>query len=266
MRVLIHKNSEKAARWTADYIAKKVLQKNSEGDKFVLGLPTGSTPLEVYKELITKHKSGDISFRNVISINMDEYVGLPEEHPQSYHNFMYRNFFDHIDIEEERIQILNGNADDLQKECENYEEAIAEAGGIDLFFGGIGEDGHIAFNEPASSLGSKTRVKTLADSTIEANARFFENDKSKVPRKALTVGVNTVLSASEVLIMAVGMKKARALRHIIEGHVSHMWTASALQYHPNAIVVCDEEAAKELMYGTVRYFQSVEKHELDHLL
>lgn len=174
------------------------------------GLPTGSTPLETYKELIRRHKTGEVSFKNVITFNMDEYVGLPEEHPESYHSFMWNNFFKHVDIRPENVNILDGNADDLAKECADYEARIVEAGGIDLFMGGVGEDGHIAFNEPFSSLNSRTRLKTLTQDTIQVNARFFGGDISLVPKTALTVGVGTVLSAKKVLILATGHKKARA--------------------------------------------------------
>ena len=173
-----------------------------------------------------------MSFKNVITFNMDEYVGLPEEHPESYHSFMWNNFFKHVDIKPENVNILDGNADDLAKECADYEARIVEAGGIDLFMGGVGEDGHIAFNEPFSSLNSRTRLKTLTQDTIQVNARFFGGDISLVPKTALTVGVGTVLSAKKVLILATGHKKARAVRHGVEGSYNHQWTISALQVHP----------------------------------
>lgn len=159
---------------------------------FVIGLPTGSSPEGIYKHLVAAHKRGEISFRNVITFNMDEYVGIPREHPESYHSFMYQHFFSHVDVDPANINILNGNAEDLEEECIAYEEKIKRAGGIELFMGGIGPDGHIAFNEPGSSLASRTRVKTLAYDTILANSRFFGNDLNKVPKMALTVGVQTV--------------------------------------------------------------------------
>ena len=189
---------------------------------------------------------------------MDEYVGLPEEHPESYHSFMRHNFFSHIDIRPENIHILNGNAPDLAQECADYEAAIAAAGGIDLFLGGVGEDGHIAFNEPFSSLSSRTRIKTLTPDTIAVNARFFGGDTSLVPTRALTVGVGTILAAREVVILATGHKKARAVRHGIEGSYNHQWTISALQTHPSGIVACDEAAADELRVATYRYFKNIE--------
>ena len=189
---------------------------------------------------------------------MDEYVGLPAGHEASYRTFMQRNFFDHVDIRPENINIPDGNAADLEHECADYERRIAEAGGIDLFMGGVGEDGHIAFNEPFSSLGSRTRVKTLTPDTRQANSRFFDGDADKVPHTAITVGVGTVLSAKRVMILATGLRKARAVRHAIEGGYNHQWTVSALQTHPCGIIVCDDDAAQELRVGTYRYFKAVE--------
>jgi len=173
----------------------------------------------------------------VVTFNMDEYVKLAEDHPESYHSFMWNNFFSWIDIQKENVNILNGNAPDLEAECANYEEKIKKAGGVNLFVGGIGPDGHIAFNEPGSSLSSRTRVKTLTYDTILANSRFFDGDINKVPKMALTVGVGTVLDAKEVLIIVTGHNKARALQHALEEGVNHMWTISALQMHPKGIIV-----------------------------
>ena len=208
MRLIIEETSAKVAQWAADYIIRQINAKaQHSASPFVLGLPTGSTPLETYKELIRRHKAGDVSFKNVITFNMDEYVGLPQEHPESYHSFMWNNFFSHIDILPENVNILDGNAEDLVKECADYEARIVEAGGIDLFMGGVGEDGHIAFNEPFSSLNSRTRQKTLTLDTIQVNARFFGGDVNLVPKTALTVGVGTVLASKQVLILATGHKR-----------------------------------------------------------
>ena len=260
MRVIIKDTSAEVAQWAARLIVDEINAKAAKTDApFVLGLPTGSTPLETYKELIRLHKAGEVSFKNVVTFNMDEYVGLEESHPESYHSFMWNNFFSHIDIEAKNVHILNGNAEDLVAECEAYEAAIVEAGGIDLFMGGVGEDGHIAFNEPFSSLQSRTRIKTLTPDTIAVNSRFFGGDISKVPTQALTVGVATILSARKVMILATGPKKARALRHAIEGSYNHMWTLSALQTHPAGIIVCDDPAAEELKVSTYRYFKNIEK-------
>ena len=162
MRLIINPDSAKGSVWAARYIVSRIKAKAAVTDKpFVLGLPTGGTPIATYQELIRMYKAGEVSFKNVITFNMDEYVGLPEEHPESYHSFMARNFFDHVDVPKENINILNGNAEDLAAECAAYEAKIAAAGGIDLFMGGVGEDGHLAFNEPFSSLVSRTRVKSL---------------------------------------------------------------------------------------------------------
>jgi len=188
----------------------------------------------------------------------DEYIGIPREHPESYHTFMYKHFFSHVNIHPSNINILDGNAPDLEAECVEYEAKIKRVGGIDLFLGGIGPDGHIAFNEPGSSLASRTRVKTLAYDTIIANSRFFGNDLEKVPKMALTVGVQTVLEAREVVIIITGAHKALALQRCIEGGVNHMWTLSSLQLHPHPMIVVDEDATLELQVKTVKYFKSIE--------
>lgn len=263
MRVIINENYDKLSKWAANYVASRINEANPTPEKpFKLGCPTGSSPLGLYKELIALNKAGKVSFQNVITFNMDEYVNLPEEHPESYHSFMWNNFFSHIDIKKENVHILNGNAADLKKECEDYEKAIAAAGGIDLFMGGIGPDGHIAFNEPGSSLTSRTRQKTLTTDTIIANCRFFDNDVNLVPKTALTVGVGTVMDAKEVLILVNGHNKARALQHGIEEGVCQMWTISALQMHQHAIIVCDEAACGELKVDTYKYFKDIEKDNL----
>jgi glucosamine-6-phosphate deaminase len=176
---------------------------------------------------------------------------------------MWTNFFSHIDIVKENVNILDGNAADLEAECVRYEEKIKKTGGVHLFIGGIGPDGHIAFNEPGSSLASKTRVKTLTYDTLIANSRFFDGDINKVPKTALTVGVQTVLDAREVMIIVNGHEKARALQQAIEGGVNHMCTVSALQMHPKGIIVCDDGATIELKVGTVKYFKDIESENLD---
>ncbi len=263
MRILIHENYQQLSKWTAYYIAKKIKEFNPTPEKpFVLGLPTGSSPIATYTELIELVKQDELSFQNVITFNMDEYVGIPEDHPQSYHYFMDKHLFNHIDIPPENINILNGNAPDLIAECEAYEKKIESVGGIHLFLGGIGPDGHIAFNEPGSSLKSRTRVKTLTYDTILANSRFFDNDIKKVPKTALTVGVDTVMQADEVLIIINGYGKARALQKVVEEGVNHMWTVSVLQLHPKGIIVCDEDATMELKVGTAKYFKDIEGEEL----
>lgn len=263
MRVIIEPDYQSLSQWAANYVANKInAAKPTEEKLFILGCPTGSSPLGMYKKLIELYKEGKVSFQNVVTFNMDEYVGLPEEHPESYHSFMWNNFFNHIDIKKENVHILNGNAEDLEAECANYEKMIQEAGGVDLFMGGIGPDGHIAFNEPGSSLNSRTRVKTLTTDTIIANSRFFDNDINQVPKTALTVGVGTVMDAKEVMIVCNGHNKARALQQAIEGAVSQMWTITALQMHPHGIIVCDEAACDELKVSTYKYFKDIEKNNL----
>ena len=263
MKVIIREKESEAALWVANRIANAIKAKAKVSDKpFVLGLPTGSTPLKVYAELVRMIKAGELSFKNVITFNMDEYVGLPVEHPESYHSFMYGNLFNHIDIKPENVHILNGNAPDLDAECAAYEKAIEAAGGFDLFLGGIGEDGHIAFNEPFSPLQSRTRVVTLTDDTIRVNSRFFGGDINLVPKQAMSVGVATVLGAKEVVIMAFGPKKARAIGEAIEGPITHKNTVSALQNHPDGIVVMDEDAAGELRVSSYKYFKAVEAAEM----
>jgi len=248
------------SRWAAEHIVERINAYNpSSTNPFVLGLPTGSTPIGTYQELVRMNQESKVSFKNVVTFNMDEYVKIPEEHPESYHAFMWNNFFKHIDIEKENVNILNGNASDLEAECQRYEDKIKSYGGIELFMGGIGPDGHIAFNEPGSSLTSRTRVKTLTMDTVIANSRFFDHDINKVPKNALTVGVGTVMDSREVMILANGHGKARALAQAIEGAVSQMCTVSVLQMHPKGIIVCDDDACDELTYGTVKYFKDIER-------
>ncbi len=264
MRLIIQESYSQLSKWAAAYIVKKINEFNPTEEKpYVLGLPTGSTPLGTYKELIKLYNSGKVSFKNVVTFNMDEYVGLPEDHTESYHSFMWNNFFKHIDIKAENVNILNGNAEDPEAECVRYEEKIKSYGGIQLFMGGIGPDGHIAFNEPGSSLASRTRVKTLTQDTIIANSRFFNNDVNLVPKTALTVGVGTIMDAKEVLILVNGHNKARALYQAVEGAVNHMWTISVLQMHPKGIIVCDDAATVELKVGTVNYYKDIEQNNLN---
>ncbi len=264
MRVIIEPDYDSAARWTACHIVKRINEFAPTADRpFVLGLPTGSSPIGVYETLVELCSQGKVSFKNVVTFNMDEYVNLPEDHPESYHSFMWKYLFSHVDIPKENVNILNGNAPDVDAECARYEQKMKELGGVRLFLGGIGPDGHIAFNEPGSSLTSRTRVKTLNYDTIVANSRFFDGDISKVPTTALTVGVGTVMDAREVVIIVSGHSKALALRHAIEGSINHMWTVSALQMHQNGVIVCDEEATAELKVGTVKYFKDIEAANLD---
>ena len=228
MRVVIQDSYEKMSLWAAHYIANKI-NNHKEDRPFILGLPTGSSPIGVYKELARMNQAGEVSFANVVTFNMDEYLGLPHEHDQSYWYFM--------------------------------EEKIASYGGIDLFMGGIGVDGHIAFNEPFTSLKSRTGVRDLTTDTRIVNSRFFGGDPEAVPSQALSVGVGTVYDSKEVLILINGHNKARALAATVEGNVSHKWTCSALQMHNGAIIACDEAACGELTVDTYKYFLDIEKKE-----
>ncbi|KAL7621923.1 Glucosamine-6-phosphate isomerase (Glucosamine-6-phosphate deaminase) (GNPDA) (GlcN6P deaminase) [Parahypoxylon ruwenzoriense] len=260
MRLIIRDNSDTASAYVANYIIERIRYFNpTPAHPFVLGLPTGESPLGVYRILVEQYKAGNISFENVVTFNMDEYVGIPRDHPESYHSFMWKHFFSHVNVNPNNVHILNGNAENLEAECVEYEAKIKRAGGIDLFLGGIGEDGHIAFNEPGSSLASRTRVKTLAYDTILANSRFFGNEIDKVPKMALTVGVQTVLEAREIVVIILGARKALALQKCIEQGVNHMWTLSSLQLHPHPMIVCDEDATLELQVKTVKYFKSIEQ-------
>jgi glucosamine-6-phosphate deaminase len=261
MRVVIQENYEKMSKWAAQYIANKI-NAHKEDRPFVLGLPTGSSPIGVYKELVRMNKAGEVSFKNVVTFNMDEYLGLPREHDQSYWYFMHDNFFDHLtDMNPDNINILNGMTEDPEEECANYEKKIASYGGIDLFMGGIGVDGHLAFNEPFTSLTSRTGVRKLTSDTRIVNSRFFGNDPEKVPAYALSVGIGTVMDSKEVLVLINGHNKARALAKTVAGSVSQMWTCSALQMHNGAIIACDEEACGELKVDSYRYFLDIEKEE-----
>ncbi|MCX7024461.1 MAG: glucosamine-6-phosphate deaminase [Spirochaetes bacterium] len=264
MRLVIRQDFDAVSLWAANHVVRRINAAKAAAEKpFVLGLPTGSSPLGMYARLVELRAAGKVSFRDVVTFNMDEYVGLPEDHPESYHSFMWKAFFGKVDIDPANVNIPDGNAPDLGAECARYEAKIGALGGIDLFVGGIGADGHIAFNEPGSSLSSRTRVKTLTRDTKTVNARFFGGDFSKVPSTALTVGVGTIMDSREVLILASGMGKARALRHAIEEGVNHLWPVSCLQLHPNGIIVCDEDATMELKVGTARYFKEMESTTFD---
>ena len=254
MNVLIYDTEEQIGIAAGNYMCGQVLAKPNS----VLGLATGSTPLKPYNHMIRLYEQGAVDFSKVTTFNLDEYCKLDVEDKNSYHSFMHENLFDHINIPKERIHFLDGNAADLDAECKQYEESIRAAGGIDIQLLGIGSNGHIAFNEPGSSLTSRTRVKTLTPETRIANSRFFDNDINKVPKYALTVGVGTLMDAKELLILATGHNKAMAVQQAVEGSVNHMWTITCVQIHPKAIVVCDEPATLELKVKTLKYFCHLE--------
>jgi glucosamine-6-phosphate deaminase len=266
MRLIPVTTTEEVGLWSARHIINSINRFGpTEERPFVLGLPTGGTPLNTYKHLIRLYNSGEVSFKNVVTFNMDEYVGLPSGHPESYRTFMYENFFNHVDIQEKNINLLDGNTDNHEKECQEYEERIKSYGQINLFMGGVGNDGHIAFNEPASSLSSRTRIKTLTEDTRIANSRFFDGNIEQVPKYALTIGVGTLLDAKEVMLLVSGHNKALALQAAVEGSVNHFWTITALQLHARSIIVCDEPATQELKVKTVKYFKELEAESINNL-
>jgi glucosamine-6-phosphate deaminase len=254
MEVIIHGTYEAMSRAGAVAIGDVLNAKPNA----VLGMATGSTPLGVYLELVKMHRKGEIDFSQVTTFNLDEYVGLPTTHEQSYHRFMHENFFQHVNIPPQNVHIPSGTTSNYRAFCEWYEKRIVECGGIDVQVLGIGSDGHIAFNEPASSLSSRTRLKTLAKQTIDDNARFFES-RDQVPVFAITMGVGTILEARKILLLANGKKKAEAVAAAVEGPVTSMITASALQMHPDATVYVDSEAASQLRMR--EYYDWIQEHK-----
>jgi glucosamine-6-phosphate deaminase len=242
MEIIIQPTPDAASIIAARLIAKLIRSKPD----CVLGLATGSTPIATYKELIRLHREDGLDFSNVTTFNLDEYVSLPPEHPQSYHAFMQEHLFRHINVSPKRIHIPNGMAKDIPGECARYEYAIRAAGGIDLQILGIGSDGHIGFNEPTSSLASRTRIKTLTERTRDDNARFFDGDLAKVPMHCITMGVGTIMESHQVLILAFGAKKSQAIAEAVEGPITSMNPASILQMHAVAKVLMDEPAAGSL--------------------
>ena len=266
MRLIPLNNAKDVGLWSARYIADRINKFQPTAERpFVLGLPTGGTPLATYQCLIELYQAGEVSFENVVTFNMDEYVGMAADHPESYRNFMYNNFFNHVDMQEQNINLLDGNTADHDAECQRYEDKIKTYGRINLFMGGVGNDGHIAFNEPASSLASRTRIKTLTHETRIANSRFFEGDINQVPKYSLTIGVGTLLDSEEVMILITGHNKAQALQAAVEGCVNHLWTVSALQLHPKSMIICDEPSTQELKVKTVNYFQELEAENIQHI-
>lgn len=241
MEIIISDTYEQLSQGAARHVAALLNTKPNA----VLGLATGSTPLGLYKELVRMHREEGLDFSQVTTFNLDEYVGLGKDHSQSYHHFMHENLFQHINIAPQNIYIPSGTTSNYEAFCKWYEQRIVDCGGIDLQVLGIGSDGHIAFNEPSSSLGSRTRIKTLAQPTIDDNARFFGRPED-VPSYAITMGVGTILEAHKILLMADGRKKARALADAIEGPVTSMCTASALQQHRDVVYFLDRDATSEL--------------------
>jgi len=244
MEIIILPDAEAASATAARLVARQVLEKPD----CVLGLATGSTPRRLYAELARLHREDHLSFAQVSSFNLDEYVGLHAEHPASYHRFMAENFFDHVDLAPERRHIPDGMAADIPQHCAEYETRIVAAGGIDLQILGLGTDGHLGFNEPGSSLASRTRIKTLTPQTRSDNARFFSSE-TDVPHHVITMGLGTIMATRMCLLLAFGKTKARAVAQSCEGPVTASVPGSLLQFHPRAKVLLDEEAAAELTHA-----------------
>ncbi|MGQ9801125.1 MAG: glucosamine-6-phosphate deaminase [Candidatus Saccharicenans sp.] len=254
MEIIVQPDSEQASRLAARLFRKLILEKPNP----VLGLATGKTPLQLYKYLVQMHREEGLDFSRVVTFNLDEYVGLPPDHPASFHRFMWDNLFSQVNIKPENVHIPDGLASDLQACCERYEQEIKKAGGIDIQLLGLGTNGHIGFNEPSSSLSSRTRLKTLTEQTRKNNASFFGGE-DKVPYHAITMGIGTILEARTCLLLAFGQKKARAIALAVEGPVTAMVPASALQLHPRTIIILDREAASELKH--LDYYRWVYEHK-----
>jgi glucosamine-6-phosphate deaminase len=252
MRVIIERDYDALSVRAADFITQLIKRKPNA----VLGMATGSTPLGLYRELRRRHKEEELDFSRVTTFNLDEYYGLKREHPQSYHHFMWETLFKHINVREANVNIPSGTPQDIESACAEYEQRIKDAGGIDLQILGIGTNGHIGFNEPGSSLASRTRLVTLTTGTITDNSRFFSADE-EVPQFAITMGVGTIMEAKTCLIMASGASKATAWADFIEGPVTAFVPASVLQFHPQVIAIGDEEATSKLK--NIDYYQHVEE-------
>ena len=256
MEVIITPDPEAAAERAARIVSQLIAEKPDA----VLGLATGSTPLPLYRKLAELHRAGRLDFSRVTTFNLDEYLGLAPEHPCSYHSFMREHFFDHVNVAKDRFHIPDGLTENVPEFCRSYDEAIRVAGGIDLQVLGIGKNGHIGFNEPSSSLASRTRIKTLSEQTIRDNARFFGSDE-RVPRHVITMGVGTILESRRCILMAFGESKAQAVARMVEGPLTAMVPASALQWHPKVHVFVDEAAASLLSRSD--YYRWVYDHKPD---
>ena len=239
MKLIVTKNYEELSKIAAEEFAKVVLEKPTA----VLGLATGGSPVGMYKELIAKCKNNELDFSKCTSINLDEYIGLNPEHEQSYRNFMNTNLFNHINIKKDKTFVPNGLAQNLEEECKNYDNKIEELGGIDVQLLGIGNNGHIAFNEPGDELSAGTHIISLTESTIEANARFFDSI-DEVPRKALTMGLGGIMKAKKIILIASGEGKAEAIKGLFSGKITTENPATMLQMHRDVVVIVDEAAAK----------------------
>jgi glucosamine-6-phosphate deaminase len=241
MKILVVKNYDEMSKVAAKELA-EVISKKPEA---TLGLATGGTPVGMYKELIDMHKNNSLDFSKVTTVNLDEYVGLSGEHDQSYRYFMDSNLFNHVNIRKEYTYVPNGLAEDMLKECVNYDKRIEELGGIDVQVLGIGSNGHIGFNEPSDTLSLGTHVTDLAESTIEANSRYFES-KEEVPTKALTMGLCAIMKAKKILLMVSGESKAEIMDKVVNGKITTQVPASFLQMHKDVVLIIDEDAARKI--------------------
>jgi glucosamine-6-phosphate deaminase len=241
MNIHIYNDYDEMSKAAADYVYNFIKSKPNA----VLGLPTGSTPIGMYKELIKLYKENKISFKDITTFNLDEYENLDESNVNSYHYFMFDNFFNHIDIDKENINILSGTNEDYEKECKAYEDKIEKAGGIDLMILGLGINGHVGFNEPSDYFSGETYRIKLHEDTIEANSRFFDN-VDEVPRYALTMGIKSIMNCKEILLLAGGGNKANAIKGAVEGPITPQLPASVLQLHSSAVFMLDNESAKLL--------------------
>ncbi len=251
MQIVILETPEQVANYGADQISQQITSKPTS----VLGLATGSTPVALYQELISRFRAGKITFSQVTTFNLDEYLGLDAEHPQSYRYFMNENLFDQVNIDPANTHLPSGTSINPIAECDAYESKLSEAGGVDLQLLGLGQNGHIGFNEPTSSLGSRTRIKTLTPETIKANSRFFSEGEFQ-PTLAITMGIGTIMESNRIVLLATGAAKAGAVVDMIEGPIAARCPASILQMHPNATVILDRDAARGLKNGS--FFEMIE--------
>ncbi|WP_440897805.1 glucosamine-6-phosphate deaminase [Amphibacillus sp. Q70] len=241
MKIVKVKDYQEMSEWAS----KQVIDKIKASDQFVLGLATGSTPEGLYQNLIDAYKEQEVSFKNVITFNLDEYIGLGADNPNSYRYFMDEKLFNHIDIDPKHAHLPNGVATDIEQECKDYEALIKETGEIDLQILGLGVNGHIGFNEPGTSFSSRTQMTDLVEATIEANSRFFDH-KEDVPTQAITMGIKSIMESNEIILLASGENKAEAVKQLVEGEVTEDFPASVLQKHPQVTIVIDEAAASLL--------------------
>lgn len=252
MKIIIQRD----ANGVADYAAQHFIRALNAKPEITLGLATGSSPVALYERLIEANKAGDVSFKKVTSFNLDEYLGLSGDHPQSYRHFMNVQLFNHVDIQKENTFVPEGITKNPEQSCQDFEQAISQSGGVDLQLLGIGGNGHIGFNEPSSSLASRTRVKTLTQTTIDANKRFFKDGEFQ-PHLAITMGIGTIMEAKSIVLIACGEQKAEAIAQTVEGPISARWPSSILQMHPQATIVIDEAAASQL--NDVEFYKHIER-------